>query len=794
MENATPSTVPSSPTGNRAFALVAATAMTAVSVTLAAAMLSSRTQWQVYASKSAEKAVLETAATAEAQDFMHRVHDKIKKLDGSDVEDAGKLPASELFASNPFRRVELRGGIGRTTSGAAPKLYKEIKEEGVVGTVSDQVNASSPGAEGKVIKIPALWVPADPALAATAPEKNPSKVALGKDDPFYDVSCRSSYAAISAYSAPRKAFFTSAGARDGFGNVVVSRTRTFPVSAFTAMQFDDETPISYTNLPARIHGSSVQFDELNVGRVYTMGKVNFAAPANALRVVALKGIESNFSQPPPTYRGDDDDDKGKEDKGGEDHGSGDDSSSSNTDPFALAQAENTRKLAEINGKENKEISEIWKEKTEEVEKCRAAGKFEEADKKAKEYKDKEAEVRRNASEDRAGEDVRYRSVLADLNNAIKASSSKAQFSSAVEKAAQMVSSSPNSNSIGSGERKSHRGVSLGRYGKVKPEENSAAVVASLDNFGEVWNKERLDAFRGTLVTAANGGTELVRNSRIVNIGELIGEMSSHADCTVRFGMSPPDPVTGLTHPVIDSGGVKLRVDTKKPLDPSVAWYGEGEESGAPFYWVKNGDTVQGGLLVFDPSRLRFVAPTSGASNSRPFSIAIDCEVPLTSSATTPWYFFVKNSGAAEGVTIVTAQPMYVRGNFLTQGGGLPSLLVSPQIYACADAIDKTIRETTIEATVITEAYSPTELFSATQWQRFSPPAPQSLYPSSPPYVLLKGSSIAWGRKTAPSVTTYPLAVSEDIMAGDSAPALVPVVGEIRISATLAGTKQVSFSQ
>jgi len=265
----------------RAFTLVATTVMTAVSLLLAGAMLQARSQWRSYSNLMVEKLVVEAASEAEAQDFAHRIKAELRgnltdKAPGDTVPTG--VAKGQLFSRNPFRRVEIRGGVSRTaTTGAVPLLFdppsQAEQEEMVASDVGMQPNIDN---NDESLRLPVFWVPKG---AGGAGETPPRQIQLGVDDPYGDIFSRSSYAAVSSYSKPRKAFF-SEGARVGFGNAVSIHARTFPVSAFTAMTFDPSSEIAY-------YSGAVDY-----GRVYSSGSVGIYSGGAFERITALRGVGS----------------------------------------------------------------------------------------------------------------------------------------------------------------------------------------------------------------------------------------------------------------------------------------------------------------------------------------------------------------------------------------------------------------------------------------------------------------------------------------------------------------------
>lgn len=265
---------------SKAFTLVATTVMTAASLLLAGAMLQARSQWRSYSSLMAEKLVVEAAAEAEAQDFAHRVKSRLRgnltDTVAGDLVPTG-ISRESLFSENPFRRVVIRGGVSRTGTGEAPRLFDapsaSEQSEMVASDVGIQPNI---GSDDDSLRLPVFWVPSGEGGAG---EKPPAQVQLGADDPYGDINSRSSYAAVSSYSKPRKAFF-SEGARVGFGNAVSIHSRTFPVSAFTAMSFKTDIAIQYPS-------STGDF-----GRVYSAGEVVLQGSGRFESVTAMKGLRA----------------------------------------------------------------------------------------------------------------------------------------------------------------------------------------------------------------------------------------------------------------------------------------------------------------------------------------------------------------------------------------------------------------------------------------------------------------------------------------------------------------------
>ncbi len=263
----------------RGFTLVATTVMTAVSLLLAGAMLQARSQWRSYSSLMVERLVVDAAAEAEAQDFAHQVKRQLKQglsdIAPGDIVPTG-IKEGEFFGRNPFRRVEIRGGISRTHASRPPRLFEEAeKVEKLGAAVGRQPNI---GNDDDSLRLPVLWSP----KGQSGPGKaEPEPTVLGADDPFGDIYSRSSYAAVAAYSKPRRAFF-SEGARVGFGNAVSIHARSFPVSSFTAMSFNPEIELKYP-MPA----SGVR----DGGRVYTAGKAGIGVNNLFTTITALGGLQ-----------------------------------------------------------------------------------------------------------------------------------------------------------------------------------------------------------------------------------------------------------------------------------------------------------------------------------------------------------------------------------------------------------------------------------------------------------------------------------------------------------------------
>lgn len=736
---------------SRAFALAATTMMTAVSVTLAAAMLSARGQWQLYAAKSSEKIILETASSAEAQDFKNTVKSKIESMEGVTVAQAGTLTSEDLFGSSPFRRVKLRGGVARIVGGQkAPLLYKAMEQDGIVGAASQQINASLSGQTNQSIIIPAIWASSN----HSDERKNPSALPLGKDDPFYEIDCRTSFAALSAYS-PSRSSRSSGSNKSGFGNVMVTQTRTFPISAFTSFDFNPQAEMTLES--PQIANSEIA----DVGRIYSSGKVKFAntLPISASQIIAIGGIESIHPPPPenPTSM----------------------LSAQEYDEEVLkAENEFSSKKSEIMlALEEKINSEYGGNKSDKEAQLKTLEAYAEVSKKEYEKTKKINELRAQLS-------------LAAREQIFATSPSSG-------------TSSPNSSLDNrSGGRFDGRKVTISdptssESGTPFAEKSDSVSVPSTD-LNARFKEERLKSLRGALVTEDNGGTRLVRNSAVRDLESLISELSKYADCRIGFSLSAPDPSTGLRHPVVYSGGVALRADTQKPLDPGGRLLGDGASSGAPFYWVRGEDNAPGGMLVFDPSRLSFSSALGSSSPTRPFSIVIDTSGLLDLPRDQQWHLFIAPSQSVEGLSIISKQPLNIAGNFLTQLGSIPSMLLSPDIVACKSlSAEKQIEEsspfTRIEATVITSAPSPITLLKKTSW---SVSGSERMYPSSPEFSKIVGSSVVWGPSSDTSslrVETLALAPSPEILTGKITPALVPAVAEVRISASSPTNKKVGFT-
>jgi hypothetical protein len=311
------------------------------------------------------------------------------------------------------------------------------------------------------------------------------------------------------------------------------------------------------------------------------------------------------------------------------------------------------------------------------------------------------------------------------------------------------------------------------------------VVASLDNLNQTWGKERLGTLRGTLVSEDNGGTELLRNSAVREIGSLIGEMSKYVDCSLKFTLSAPDTL-GRRHPVLAPGGIQLRPDTKKPLVVPSPWLREDSPAG-PFYWVWDA-TNPYGMLVFDPSKLTF-SPEVGST--RPFAIYIDA-----TELGENWPLFIKTSTPTQGISIVSKGPVYILDNFETVSteGAIPSMIVSPKVYATRTSLaGPTNLYSQVEATVVSASRDPTGLFYAKTWAEGS-----DFYPSSPSAVLVRGSAVTWqSNQEMPGMATYATPPSTEQRAAETlsasvVPSLAPVVAEVRVSAGAPSAGKVRF--
>jgi hypothetical protein len=767
---------------NRAFALAASTMMTAVSVSLAAAMLTARGQWQLYAAKSSEKIILETAATAETQDFMNRVRLRLDNLEGSSAEEAGVLSSNELFSSNPFRRVKLRGGVARVVGGdQAPLLFREMEQDGLAGATSQQINSSS-STPAQAIIIPALWVPGN----SNDPAKNPSRLPLGKDDPFYEINCRTSFAALSAYSPSRNPN-SSASSKSGFGNVIVTQTRTFPVSAFTYFDFDPESElkIDVSRNPLSIGGNSSSPPSLDLGRIYTAGSVivDTALPWSASQIVALGGVDSTI----PAL---------SENPGSETH---------------LTEADYEAELSLLAQQEQQMVDQKLSELELKIQ---------------EEYNGDRNSSQAKIATMRASEElarIRYQTALAKKRllsrKLITQASPVAESSSAPilaplsdEANATLMSesSSIRHSPQGSGNRVFGRKINFDLSKRFEESPDLVAVPSA--GLGSTFKNERIKTLRGAVVTEDNGGTKLIRNNAINSLSSLVEETERFADCRVRFSLSPPDPLTGLRHPVVADDGIRLRADTQKPLIASSIWVGEGEESGAPFYWIRGENNSAGGLLVFDPSRLAFSPALGSSSKTKPFAIFLDTSaLDLEQLRPAKWYFGVSSSSPTEGISIISPQRLYVFGNFITDGTydptalsrPLPSMIISPAIYATHplssfsdNASPPSLgTSTTIDATLITAAPNATKLLRKADWLESGR---EAYHPRSPQLVVVRGSSVAWDSSPLnQSQYIDTLAVVDDIsssryLTAEVAPALVPVVAEVRVSASAPTNKKIGF--
>jgi hypothetical protein len=766
--------------------------MTAISMTLAAVMLNARSQWQLYASRSAEKNILEAASTAETQDFMHRVKKELESKGGSDPKQAGILSESELFLKDPFRRVELRGGVARTLvdgqpSDRSPLLYKKMNLSSLVSATAPQVNMIEDPTARNSIQLPSIWVPMD--KSETDAAKNPAKLPLGKDDPFYDIYCRTSMAAIAAYSESRRP--VGQGGVRGFGNVVSVQTRTFPASAFTYLQFDSESEITLSP-PSYSSLGSTPPQSFDLGRVYTPGKVKIDSTQTlqSSGIVALRGAESTASPILPFF-GDEFEDPPDE-------------------------AEKERWMASLIAARDEKINEAnedyEEEYQDEVVELEAEVLHSLTEKHGNQYVLADVIAAYAASPTspaitRLNKDVREKlekhrrelnEITFERDRAISDANSKFEAAKSQYYDPPIPPSSGGGSSISiksspSGGRNKNRKLELVRSSTEKAEEDPEKVRASLDKMGEIWNKERVNAFRGTLVTSDNGGTSLVRNAATKTISGLIAEMSKYVDCSVVFEMTVPEPVTRWQNPKFAAAGLKLKVNTLKPTVGSLSWLGEGEASGSVFYWKRNEDGVSG-MLVFDPSRMKFSAAVNA---TRPFSIYID-----TSNIPSSWPLFVKTDGISEGITIISKNPVYLFGDFRSiqpspSSAGdsvadlnIPSMIVAPEVYACAAGADTSKLATTVNATVITRAKDSTRLFRQPNWGNRS-----IFYPPAAVSVRVEGGSVAWegDASTEPRIPTYATPPSSDLLAAAVAPALVPVVGEVRVSAGSPTTEKVIFA-
>jgi hypothetical protein len=776
----------------KAFALAATTAMTAISMTLAAVMLSARAQWQLYTSRSAEKNILEAAATAETQDFMHRVKRELESKEGSDPRQAGILAESELFLNDPFRRVELRGGVARTLtdglpSDRAPLLYKKMSTSSLVSATATQTNMEDDPLTRKSIQLPSIWVPAD---TSSDSSKNPAKLPLGKDDPFYNIQCRTSMAAIAAYSESRRS--VGQGGVRGFGNVVSVQTRTFPASAFTYLQFDpaDEITLSPPHAWHLNEGSSPS-SAFDLGRIYTPGKVKIDSASTLLSsgIVALRGVESTASPVLP-FLGEDlqppSDDEDMEEWLEE----LEDALESRINE-ANKEYEDELEEGEV-GKLKDEIAHSLAEKHGNNHTLDRIIEVYQANVVADEIMvlNKDVREKLKAYSDKLLPIVRKRedAIIAAQQAFI---ASKNQYYPQNPGAGSGGSSGNHDAKSSSGNRAANRRIELVRSLSEKAQENPEKVRASLDEMGDIWNKERVNSFRGTLVTSDNGGTSLVRNAATKTISGLIEEMSKYVDCSATFGLGPADPTTGWRNPIFMDGGLKLKVNTSKPTSASLSWLAEGDKGESVFYWERNEDGTSG-MLVFDPSRLKF---SSSVDATRPFSIFIDAtRVPSA------WPLFVKTSGVAEGITIISKGPIHVIGDFnsappATATGdeeisNMPSMIVAPEVYACTTSASPSGATSKIQATVITRAKDSTSLFRKPEW------AARSLYyPPPSSSVRVEGSSIAWENDDSSTSWVHTSATpwSVGMLEAGSAPVLVPVVGEVRVSAGSPTTDRVMFT-
>lgn len=743
----------------RAFALAASTVMTAVSVTLAAAMLSARGQWQLYAAKSSEKIILETASYAEAQDFKNKVKTQVENLEGATVQLAGTLTSEDLFASSPFRRVNLRGGVARVVGGGkAPLMFKKVEQDGIAGATSQQLNESSEGQPPQSIIIPALWSPSSYADE----RKNPSALPLGKDDPFFEIDCRTSFAALSAYSPSRNSR-SSGATKSGFGNVIVTQTRTFPISAFTSFDFNPQTEMTLKSPPI------ASAEAIDVGRIYSSGKVKISntLPISASQIIAISGIESVTAATPvnPVPR--------------------------------VSEFEYEQEMDRIESEYESKKAEILADLADESDESDAA--LDDND-----DNDDSDEERMKLKKIEA-----YSKIAKESNDkAKKINDLKSKLN--MESRQQLFASRPESENLTSGDGSDHKTGDRNEGRKIilndpsskesgaEFSENPDAVDIPVADLTAKFKEERSKSLRGTLVTEDNGGTRLVRNNAVRDLSSLSSEMARHADCRLAFALSAPDPTTGRRHPVLASGGVKLRADTQKPINPEMKWLGEGESSGAPFYWVRGEDNAQGGMIVFDPSRLSFSPALGESSKTRPFSIYIDASNLINQPSANRWYMFVNAAQPTEGISIISPQPLYIAGSFKTQGGSVPSMIVSPDIIACGDlSMEKRLENqapsTEIEATVVTRSPSSTTLFKKTSW---NDTGMEKWYPTSPEFTKIVGSAVVWEKSQdseTSRVETLALAPRQEILNGQLTPALVPTVSEVRISGAAPTTKKVGFA-
>lgn len=778
----------------KAFALAASTMLTAVSVTLAGAMLTARGQWQMYAAKSSEKMILETAALAETEDFRKRVHVELESLEGSNSALAGTLTSQDLFSSKPFRRVKLRGGVARTTGGVrAPLLFKQMEQDGLVGAASQQVN--DPSNVNSSIIIPSLWVP-----ARSADEKqNPSAVPLGKDDPFYEINCRTSFAALSAYSPSRNP--RSSGAiKSGFGNVIVTQSRTFPASAFTWLDFDPGSETLITTPE-----TAKKNDTFDLGRIYTAGnlEIDNSELFTASQIVAIGGVEtvagggqvnppSTNAEPTPTPI----------------------PRATPTPPEGgwISMEEYKEKALKIRTEAAVKRNELKHELDEKIEEKGAEHEdvlkliVKHAEELVKisneEYDARQELIRKLSPEDKAS--LSWGSAPSPLATEPR---DDGNLEIEEQNIAQKMTSSPSSveTATDSGGRLKSRKIKIGDPMDLSEdgrlfEEDSSAVVVPVDDLDTAFHRERRKSLRGTLVTMDNGGTKLIRNNHTRSMENLISEMKKYADCSITFSLSTPDPITGLRHPTVATGGVKLRADTQKPLDTNMVWLGEGESSGAPFYWIRNSGNGQGGKLIFDPSKLKFSSALSASeAKKRGFSIFIDpTSIQNDLLETSRWVFFTEASSNFDGLSVISADTIHVAGDFESTEDSVPSMIVSSEVVAASPVTGKKYTKnpnapvmSTISAAVITAAPNPARLFRKTTWGGTSP---QKDYPRSPSLMRVLGSAVCWGSQNEDSnwVETIALAPREEVLSGELAPSLVPVVAEVRVSASMPTTKKVGF--
>lgn len=275
------------PLTRRSFVLIAVLAVTSFCLVLTAAMLSARSHQSYYINRSAEKIVTEAAAFIETQDFLNRSRNSLSSLSATKA--GGFLNKLDFFTATPYRRVEIRSGTAVTSDNQPPLVYLPLSPENL--TVAMSQNPSPLGPQGvanaSVLSVPALWVPDLPPLPTTTP--------LGVDDPYSSINARASYVGVSAFSKPR-GFALTSGSWTGFSTSLVMAVRSFPASAFTALQFSPSTPISYSGLPS----DSI----LDAGQVYSAGSVAVSSPVHFSRLIALGGVTSSSPQsssPPSVY-------------------------------------------------------------------------------------------------------------------------------------------------------------------------------------------------------------------------------------------------------------------------------------------------------------------------------------------------------------------------------------------------------------------------------------------------------------------------------------------------------------